>query len=403
MALSYNQWTGDGVTQTFPLDFPYLDKANITASVNLLPVAYTWDSDSVIRISPAPANGLVVEARRRTERETRLVDFSDGSTLTESDLDLSATQVFYIVQEAIDIAGGTLELLSDGSYGAGGRRIREMADPVDPQDAATKAWVEGAVTSPVATAIAQATIATQQAAAALASKVLSGEYATASGESATASATSAGTATTQAGLAAAAKTAAEAARDLALSYRDSALTYRNQAETFKNDAAASAAAAAVFVPANYVTATQHAADIAAAIAKARGPTFSAKMSTNQAIPNGVNTKVNFDTEEFDVGNCYDPVLYRFTPNMMGYYLITVGIVIVAGAYTSAIVAKNGAAWKMSNFGVGGEPYSTETTAIVYCNGTTDYIEGWALTSAAGRSLVASANSAFFQGCMVRGV
>lgn len=208
MALSYTQWMGDGSTQTFAISFPYLDKAHVEARVALELVSFTWDDDATIRISPAPAPGAVVEARRVTPRDTRLVDFSDGSTLTETDLDLSATQTFYIVQEAIDIAGGTLELLADGSYGAGGRRIKNLGAAEEPRDAVTKEYHDG-VFIPQMTALLNQTVAAR------------GESVSANEAAQTA------------------RGAAVAARDLALQYRDAAGLYRNEAR-----AAATAAAQA---------------------------------------------------------------------------------------------------------------------------------------------------------------
>lgn len=255
MALSFVQYTGDGSQETFAIPFPYLQRENIEVRVSLDLTPYTWDDDNTIRISPAPANGAVIEARRVTPRENRLVDFVDGSVLTETDLDLANLQTFYIVQEAIDIAGGTLELLSDGSYGAGGRRIKELGNPIENRDAVTKEWAETAMSSQLSQATAEKALA-------VAARVAAEAARDAAAGSASGAASSASTATTQAGLADSSRAAAQAARDAALAYRDAALTYRNEAqgfrneaETFKNNAAASAALAATFDPTNYVPKT----------------------------------------------------------------------------------------------------------------------------------------------------
>jgi len=188
MALSYVQYEGDGTQETFAIPFPYLDKSHIEVRVNLDVTPYTWDDPNTIRISPAPPPGAVIEARRITPRETRMVDFVDGSVLTESDLDIANLQTFYIVQEAIDIAGGTLELKSDGSYGAHGRRISDLGNPVNDRDAVTKLWAETAMSSQLAQA----------------------NYAKDASVNA--------------------KVGAEAARDAAYTARDAALSYRNLAE-----------------------------------------------------------------------------------------------------------------------------------------------------------------------------
>lgn len=144
MALSYVQYPGTGSQQTYAIPFPYLNRSDISVKVDLnLNPSFSFDDDQTIRITPAPVTGSVVEIRRNTPRDVRLVDFTDGSVLTESDLDLANTQVFYIVQEAIDIAGGTLELLADASYSAGGRRVSNVGDPLAANDVVSKQYFEG--------------------------------------------------------------------------------------------------------------------------------------------------------------------------------------------------------------------------------------------------------------------
>ena len=46
----------------------------------------------------------------------------------------------------------------------------------------------------------------------------------------------------------------------------------------------------------------------------------------QAIPNGVNTGINFDTVQYDPLDEYDEaILYQFTPLQAGYYLLKAGL------------------------------------------------------------------------------
>jgi hypothetical protein len=253
MALSFVQYPGNGSQQTFAIPFEYLSREHVSARVNLVSAPFTWDDDNTIRISPAPAPGSVVEARRSTPRDTRLVDFVDGSVLAETDLDLSATQTFFIVQEAIDIAGGTLELKASGSYGAAGRRIEDLAGPINPSDAVTKSWAETEMSSQLSQALSAMHAAQAARNAAQASQA-------AAASSASAAAGSASAAASQAGLADAARAAAQVARDASISYHNSTLGYRNEslffrneAESFKNQAAASAANAAQWDPSSYYT------------------------------------------------------------------------------------------------------------------------------------------------------
>lgn len=107
MALSYVNYTGDGSNRIYSIPFPYLDRSHIYVQVNGVDVTYAWLNDQTIQTISAPPNGAKVSVLRITPRDERLVDFVDASVLTEADLDLNALQTFYIVQEAVDIAGGS--------------------------------------------------------------------------------------------------------------------------------------------------------------------------------------------------------------------------------------------------------------------------------------------------------
>jgi hypothetical protein len=80
--------------------FPYLDVDDVKVTVDGEPVAVTWNNSSVLNISPAPIVGAIVYIQRRTNSNALLVDFTDGSTLSEKQLDLMAQQNFYLAQEA---------------------------------------------------------------------------------------------------------------------------------------------------------------------------------------------------------------------------------------------------------------------------------------------------------------
>ncbi len=158
-------YVGDGTTTAYTFPFPYLKEDYVKVRVGGTDVAFTFTTTNSISLAAAPAAGTTLVISRETERES-LVDFVDGSVLIEDDLDLSATQLLHIVQEAIDITGTTLALNADGSLAAGGRRITGMAAPVDDGDAVTKNWAETAGSSFVTQAAASAAAAAASAAAA---------------------------------------------------------------------------------------------------------------------------------------------------------------------------------------------------------------------------------------------
>ncbi|OCJ65273.1 hypothetical protein A6U96_23335 [Agrobacterium tumefaciens] len=199
MPLAYAQSLGDGATRVFSVPFPYISKTHVQVRVEGAIVPFSWLSETSIQLATAPAVNAVVDRRRVTPRDTLLVDFVDGSTLVESDLDLSALQVFYLAQEAFDLGEASLGVTEDGSFSALNRRISNVLNPINPQDVATKNFVETGVTSQVAIATqkaneaansagqseASATSSAQQAAAALASKNAAAGSATAAAQSET--------------------------------------------------------------------------------------------------------------------------------------------------------------------------------------------------------------------------
>ncbi|WP_375276192.1 phage tail fiber domain-containing protein, partial [Methylorubrum thiocyanatum] len=145
MALSFAQYLGDGVTRLFPVPFEYLNKAHVSVTVNGDPAVPVWEGNQAVRLSSAPATDAVVEVARNTPGDTRLVDFVDGSVLTERDLDLSALQLLFIAQEASDRASRSLGLTPSGKFDARGLEIINAGSPSAPTSVATRQWTEDAI------------------------------------------------------------------------------------------------------------------------------------------------------------------------------------------------------------------------------------------------------------------
>ena len=106
--------------------------------------------------------------------------------------------------------------------------------------------------------------------------------------------------------------------------------------------------------------------------------FQAYNTTNQTgIVDTTPTKVAFQAEEWDSHNCFNTSTYEFTPPIAGYYLITAGI--QAGhtdtnAFCLPTLYKNGS-WYKEGVGATGHSSlwaSTNSSFLVYANGTTDY-------------------------------
>ena len=170
MANSYIEYTANGSTTTFSIPFAYTQQADVTVFVGGTSTSFTFASSSTISLSTAPASGVVVRIARTTPITTRAVDFSNGAILTEADLDNSNIQVFQAAQEAIDTAEASIFKTADGKFDAQSRVIKNVADPVNAQDAVTKTWAETASTSQVSIATTKASEASASEVNALASK-----------------------------------------------------------------------------------------------------------------------------------------------------------------------------------------------------------------------------------------
>ena len=133
-----------------------------------------------------------------------------------------------------------------------------------------------------------------------------------------------------------------------------------------------------------------------------GPAFSAYRSTNQSISASTWTKEACDTEEFDTNSNYDNATnYRFTPTVAGYYQFSFSVDASASASATSCQLqfyKNGSSYKRCN---GGGGSGTSMSAIVYCNGSTDYVEAYAYVVAVSAALGSGLQNTWFQGALVR--
>ena len=103
MANSKVQYTADGSTQSFAVTFPFISQSHVSVEVDGSAATFTWNNDTQITISsPTLSGGEAVLIIRKSSRTTRLVDYVDGSNLTETDLDLDSRQAFFMAQESLD-------------------------------------------------------------------------------------------------------------------------------------------------------------------------------------------------------------------------------------------------------------------------------------------------------------
>jgi hypothetical protein len=135
-----------------------------------------------------------------------------------------------------------------------------------------------------------------------------------------------------------------------------------------------------------------------------GPTFRAfRTTSSQSVTGGVYTKIEFNGETFDTASAYDNVTnYRFTPQTAGYYIVSVAASISQPFNTDTRVLaiyKNGSIYS-AVYG-GGTAGGAIATDVVYFNGTTDYVEGYAYVDS-NSSIANSTSTAYFSATYARG-
>jgi hypothetical protein len=319
VAYSYVQYTGNGSTTNYVFSFPYLETSHIKVRVNGVITSFTFLNSSTVTISPAPANGAIIDIRRETPKDSPPVDFTDGSVLLEADLDLLAKFNLYTAQESADGVADSITKDTLGVWDAQSRRIKSVADPINANDAVNKTWAETAMSSQLAsattqasnaassataaagsasTASTQASVATTKASEASASATAASNSATAASGSASSAAGSATTATTKASEASAsaatastkaseASTSATAAANSASSASASASTASTQA-TNAGNSATSASNSASTATTQAGIATTKATEASSSATAAAGSASSATGSANAASTSASN-------------------------------------------------------------------------------------------------------------------
>ena len=131
------------------------------------------------------------------------------------------------------------------------------------------------------------------------------------------------------------------------------------------------------------------------------PTFSAFLGTNQVVSTG-QTKIQLNTKLWDTNSNYDNATnYRFTPTVAGYYQInwyanTTG----STSLLQCSIYLNGI-----NTAAGAEPTTgnaSQVAALIYMNGSTDYIEFYFYAGSGGGTVSAGRASTCASAIWVRG-
>jgi hypothetical protein len=153
---------------------------------------------------------------------------------------------------------------------------------------------------------------------------------------------------------------------------------------------------------------------------AGGPAFSAYAASTLSTTNGTITNMPCDTESFDTNGCYNNTgstvtlngistpAYAFAPNIAGYYQITAGVSYQTSSNSTSLygmIYKNGYVSVRGNTvpssSASTYPWAT-VSDLVYCNGTSDYIQFYATQQIGTINVNNGASGTYFKAAMVRG-
>lgn len=146
------------------------------------------------------------------------------------------------------------------------------------------------------------------------------------------------------------------------------------------------------------------------------PAFSAYKNALQNLTTNTSTLIPFQTKEFDTASAYNNTgstvgtapQYSFNPQVAGYYQVNAAVnANTTWTRGSISIWKNGTAWKYPSDVIATTVNTVEANALVYLNGTTDYIQIYLLVTGASPQVYgdtpASAGAyTYFQACLMRG-
>jgi hypothetical protein len=153
MASTIANYQGNGSTTDFNVPFDYLAKKFVKVTVDSREKLggdygdttkdYFFVDKTTIRFNTAPASGTEIIIRRYTSATDRIVSFKDASVLKAKDLDVSTIQTIHIAEEGRDIINDALIVDKEGNWNAKNKRIVNVGDPINDNDAITLKFYKG--------------------------------------------------------------------------------------------------------------------------------------------------------------------------------------------------------------------------------------------------------------------
>ena len=137
MPLSYTRLTADGSADVFTFAIPYTSDKELTVFVNGVPASFEHLNQGTIRLTQSPKSGDTIEIHRNTPVSTLAQEYT-GAGISKEALKSNAEQVLHKLQE---LEEGSLTL-EPSTVDVKGRRLTNIAPPLEESDAVSKGWVE---------------------------------------------------------------------------------------------------------------------------------------------------------------------------------------------------------------------------------------------------------------------
>ncbi|HHP8124456.1 TPA: GDSL-type esterase/lipase family protein [Klebsiella pneumoniae] len=145
----YNIYTANGLTTVFAYQFMIMTAGDLDVSVNGTSIASGFTVQGAgqtgggqVVFAEPPANGAIVTLLRKLaiKRDT---DYQDNGDLLAETINADFDRLWLAMQQSFLSDSLSLKRpLLGGPYNAGGLKIINLQDPTNPQDAATKGWVD---------------------------------------------------------------------------------------------------------------------------------------------------------------------------------------------------------------------------------------------------------------------
>lgn len=362
--LSRTEYLADGVTTSWDFSFSggYISRDHVKAysetstgiRTNLTIMPGDFVGDYTLTISPAIASGDTLVIYRDTPKDIPIVNYTDGGRVTEASLDLNAEQAVFIAAETTDIVN-TSDAIAAGAAAA---------------SAAASAAAALAAIAPVPAAVAAAVAASEAAVAAAAAITL--PLPLVSGGT---GASYADLPALRTGIDVPSRSGVGATGSWGINVTGNAATATSAVTASSATTAGSATNATNATNAT----TQALSDVSTKIATTAfvdgaisRPYATAALASSQSVATASYTVVSL-TDESDPTSSF--TASQFKPAVAGWYFCNAGAQLDIASPGFASIFKNGGEFRRGWWGDTGTPAKDfSVAALVYLNGTTDYVD-----------------------------